>query len=533
MVNDHFSAFTAHAHTKNELITDPSLEMELRKRNSPEEARRLAEMVLDRVEKSISDAALSLDDAKLLVLYSSYRGETDEKDREICEAVLGGIEKRFKRDTAGNQPRLIGLTTAGEIENEDLLLKDVSGIGYNGLSLLALDTSLPIGVGRTYGLGSQKEAVEQGREMAHEAWVDFNENTNLKEHAEKSKTLFVLTQGPTAGSVQVRGKRGFEHFLGEGIAEFMTRSREARITNVIGGSAGDGLIARIFRIFYGKLGTRSGLKTLNNEAVCALIPNVSEPSIGNDTAPTKRIGKPYTFHFDREAQPEFMDIRRIDKKDPAALFAKVVYENEARESSKVGGPLMDEQELLTIISEFEGIPTNPVVGKYAFAFPFGNYDPVCPIRVIMKGSPGKEERGMDLGHPIRSYEPVMKGYVTVIDCAKVQKGARNVHNALRENRGFAARDITLLVSCVSRRLAEIMAGCLSGTEAEILKEALASTQVLGFLAYGELSFNHLLQEPFHHNFSCWGITFRSSPIESKKRKSRKELGIKDWIKGEN
>jgi KaiC/GvpD/RAD55 family RecA-like ATPase len=54
-----------------------------------------------------------------------------------------------------------------------------------------------------------------------------------------------------------------------------------------------------------------------------------------------------------------------------------------------------------------------------------------------------------------------------------------------------------------------MAGCKSGTEAEILKEGLSSTQAIGFLAYGELSFTHLMQEPYSHAFSCWGITLHS------------------------
>lgn len=532
MANDFFSGFAAHAHTNNELETDPRKEEELRRGNSPEEAQRLTEVVLDKLVRDVLDSGYSFEDVKLLILYLSYRGEPEEKDRQICDSVLGSIEKRFSSHAAGKQLRLIGHTTAGEMENEDLVLKEVSGIGYNGLSLLALVTSLPVGAGRTFGLRTQEEATEQGREMVHEAWVDYNENVDLKEHREKSKTLFVLTQGPTAGSLQTRGKKGYEHFLAEGIASFMANSREARIINVVGGSSGDGLVGRVFRQFYGTLGSRSALKVLNHEAVCALIPNLSEPSLGSDTAPTRKVGKSYTFHFDSEAKPKFMDIRRIGKKDPAELLAKVVFNNEVREAGEEGGVMFSEKQLLDSISEFEGIPTNPVVGKYAFAFPFGNYDPVCPIRVTLKGSSGKKQRSIDLGHPIRSYEPVMKGFVTVIDCPKVQKGARSVHNALRENRGFMASDVTLIVSCISRRLAEIMGGCRSGTEAEILKEALSSTQLMGFLAYGELSFNHLLQEPYHHNFSCWGITFRSVTSGKKKRKRRKELGIRGWVKGE-
>ncbi|UCC33852.1 MAG: hypothetical protein JSW53_02285, partial [Candidatus Bathyarchaeota archaeon] len=133
-----------------------------------------------------------------------------------------------------------------------------------------------------------------------------------------------------------------------------------------------------------------------------------------------------------------------------------------------------------------------------------------PIRVTTKHYDEKDERIMDLAHPIRSYEATMKGYVAEIDCEKVQNGARELYETLREDRGLGERDFTLIVSCVSRRLAEIMAGTESKTEAEILKEALSSTQVLGFLAYGELWVSHLLQEPYHHNFSCWGIAFRSA-----------------------
>jgi hypothetical protein len=35
---------------------------------------------------------------------------------------------------------------------------------------------------------------------------------------------------------------------------------------------------------------------------------------------------------------------------------------------------------------------------------------------------------------------------------------------------------------MNRRLVELIAGCRSGTEAEILKEGLSSTQVIRFLA---------------------------------------------------
>lgn len=536
-----FLGFAGHAHTKNRLETDQNIEMELRKRNNPREAQKLTETVLEKLEKDISTAGYALKDVKLLILYLSYRGESEEKDRLICERILRTIERRYGGRTAANQLRLIGHTTAGEIENEDLELKEVSGIGYNGLSLLALVTNLPIGVGRTWGFGTKEEATEQGREMAHNAWVDLNQNTSLKEHVQKSKTLFVLTQGPKGGSSQGLGKKGLEHFLAEGIANFMGSSRETRIINVIGGSSGDGLIARLFHQFYGNLGKQSEFKILDNEAVCALIPNLHEPSIGSDVSPTRKVGRSYMFHFDREAEPRFMHLKRIGNKDPRELFAKIVYENEARISREQGRPIIDEKELFECISEFEGLPVHPALGKYGFALPFGNYAPVLPVRVTPK-------KDFELTRPVRSLEASMKGYIAEIDCAKVQKGAHNVHNMLRENRGFGERDVTLLVSCISRRLAEILAGCKSRNEAEILKEALSSTQVIGFLAYGELWFTHLLQEPYHHNFSCWGITLRSEVNGKDERKRRKatrlpsgteefvseeekDLGIKGWIKG--
>jgi hypothetical protein len=90
-----------------------------------------------------------------------------------------------------------------------------------------------------------------------------------------------------------------------------------------------------------------------------------------------------------------------------------------------------------------------------------------------------------------------------------------VFDMLRENRSFRERDTTFLVPCVSRRLAEMIAGGRENTESEIFKEALSSTQVTGFLAYGELSFTHLLQEPYVYNFSCWGMTLRSVDNEKK------------------
>jgi len=80
---------------------------------------------------------------------------------------------------------------------------------------------------------------------------------------------------------------------------------------------------------------------------------------------------------------------------------------------------------------------------------------------------------------------------------------------LRADQGFNKTDATFLISCINRRLVELMAGCRSGTEAEILKEGLSSSQVIGFLAYGEISFTNLMQEPYTYGFSSWGITLHS------------------------
>ncbi|MGB9134308.1 MAG: FIST N-terminal domain-containing protein [Candidatus Bathyarchaeia archaeon] len=237
MVSDFFLGFAGHAHTMNELETDQQRELELRRRNSPEEAQRLVGMILDKLEKDLLDGGCSLEDVKLLVMYLSYRGEPAERDALICGSILRSIEDRFRKH-ASSQLRLVGHTTAGELENEDLVLKEISGVGYNGLSLLALATNLPIGVGRTWGLRTAQEAREQGKEMARDAWVDFNQQTTSTEPLQMKKTLLVLTQGSKVDTP------GYEHFLAEGIANFMGSTREARIVNVIGGSSGDGLSAR-------------------------------------------------------------------------------------------------------------------------------------------------------------------------------------------------------------------------------------------------------------------------------------------------
>ncbi|MBX5327637.1 MAG: FIST N-terminal domain-containing protein [Candidatus Bathyarchaeia archaeon] len=260
MVDTFFLGFAGHAHTMNELELDAQKELELRTRNSPEEAQKLTGIILDKLEKAISASGFSLQDVKVLILYSSCRGEPAEKDTLICESILRAIENRFKKHAA-NQLRLIGHTTSGELENEDLVLKEISGVGFNGLSLLALVTNLPIGVGRTWGLHTAQEAGEQGREMAHDAWVDLNQQTTSKEHLHTKKTLLVLTRGSDVNTAE------YEHFLAEGIANFMGSAREARIMNVIGGSSGDGMIARFCRQFYGRLKEHQQFKVLDGESI--------------------------------------------------------------------------------------------------------------------------------------------------------------------------------------------------------------------------------------------------------------------------
>ena len=495
MADNFFLGFAGHAHTRNDLEADPNKAIQLRKENSVEEAQRLTEAVLNKIEREISDAGYDQKDVKLLVLYLSYRGETEEKDRLISESILKTIEKRFKGRAAAEQLRLIGHTTAGEIENEDLELKEVSGIGYNGLSLLALVTNLPIGVGRTWGIRTDKEAAEQGKEMAHDAWIDINQSAESKEQLQKSKTLLVLTKGARIG------KFGYEYFLTDGIADFISSTREARIANVLGGCSGDGIIGKNMHQFYGKIGRESELKILDNDAVCALIPLMDEPSYGLDVSPVRRIGESYVFHFDPDAEPRYKYLKRIGDKDPREVHARTIYENEAQISRERGLPAPSEKELFEQISEIDGIPLNLTLAKYAFAFPFGNYAPMSLLKV--------HGQTVELLQPIRSHDPSIPGYIVVIDHGMVQKGAWNVFNMLRENRGFSARDATFIVTCVSRRLAEMIAGCNTNTEGQIFKEALSSTQVIGFLAYGELSFTNLLQEPYVYNCSCWGMTLRS------------------------
>ncbi|MBN1784344.1 MAG: hypothetical protein JW815_01210 [Candidatus Bathyarchaeota archaeon] len=511
MVEDFFCGFAGHAHTKNDLEADPNNSMKLRRENNVKEAQRLTESVLGKIEKEIFKAGHDLNDVKLLVLYLSYRGENEEKDKLISESILRAIENRFKDRNTKEQLGLIGHTTAGEVENEDLELKQITGIGYNGLSLLALVTNLPIGIGRTWGIRTDAEAAEQGKKMAHEAWININQTSHSKEQLQKSKTLLVLTQGPMIG------KLGREYFVAEGIADFIRSTREARISNVIGGCSGDGIIGQVMNQFYGKLGSQSELKILKGEGVCGLLPLVDEPSLGLDTSPVRRIGESHIFHFDPNAKPKFKFVNRIGDKDPREVHARTIYENEAQISRERGLPVQSEKELFQQISEIDGIPLNLTLAKYAFSFPSWNYAPMNLIRV--------HDETVELLQPVRSHDPNIPGYIVVIDHNNVKNGAWNVCDMLRENRAFRKRDITFIVTCISRRLAEMIGGCTSNTEGQIFKEAFSSTQMTGFLAYGELSFTNLLQEPFVHNFSCWGMTLRSK-LEKKEdilTKGRAEL----------
>jgi hypothetical protein len=523
--NDFFLGFAGHAHTKNEVGLDQGKDGELRRANGPEEAQRLTGMVMDKLEKDISKSGHGLDDVKLLVLYLSYRGEPKEKDLAICESVLGSIKERFEQHSASSQLRLVGHTTAGELENEDLVLKEVSGVGHNGLSALALVTDLPIGVGRTWGLRTPEQAGEQGKEMAREAWVDFSQQATGKEQLHIGKTLLVLTQGSKVDTP------GYEHFLAEGIANFMGSTREARIMNVIGGSSGDGLVAKDFHQFYGRLKEHSMLKALDGEAVCALIPNLCENSIGLDTNAITKIGREHIFHFDAEKQPHFKYVKRIGKEDPGIKYAQAASENEVKVAKEKGLPIPDQKAIQAAIQEAIQLSRDqkrllifsPVSAKYAFAFPFGNYACVACIRAV-----GDD---IELMFPIRSYTPEMPGYIMAGDPEKVQRGARRVFDMLRADQGFNKTDATFLVSCINRRLVELMAGCRSGTEAEILKEGLSSSPVIGFLAYGEMSFTNLMQEPYTYGFSSWGMTFHSKNASAEAKGKKTELGIKGWIKG--
>ena len=76
MANDFFLGFVGHAHTRNDLVPDPNLALQLRRENSTKEALKLTEAVLDKIESDISSAGYDIKSLKLLILYLSYRGDT-------------------------------------------------------------------------------------------------------------------------------------------------------------------------------------------------------------------------------------------------------------------------------------------------------------------------------------------------------------------------------------------------------------------------------------------------------------------------
>ncbi len=524
MVNDFFLGFAGHAHTMNELELDPKREMELRLKNSPEEAHRLTEMVLGKLEREITNSGYKVEDVKLLILYQSYRGEPAQKDTLICESILRAIENWSKKHGA-SQFRLVGHTTGGELENEDLVLEKISGVGYNGLSLMALVTNLPIGVGRSWDLRTPEEAGEHGREMARDAWIDFSQQTGSKEHQHMKKTLLVLTQGSNVDTP------GYEHFLAEGIAHFMGSTREARIMNVIGGSSCDGMAAKLCRQFYGRLKEQAQFKVLDGESVCALIPNLSEVSSGVALGTEGTIlGRQHTFNFDTEKEPHFKYIKHIDNEDTRSMFAKMIYELEAQMSKENGlpPPNMDVISKMTCeaLAQKRLLIFNPAFWRYAFAFPFGNYTCCAAMRMV-----GED---VELMFPIRSYTPEMNGHLmSGGDYKWVAREAHRLYDMLRADQGFNRNDATILVSCINRRIGELMCGIRSGTEAEILREGLSSTQIIGFFAAGELAFTNLMQEPYSHAFTCWGITLHSKTAATKPKEKKQGIGIKGWIKGPN
>ena len=96
MSEDFFLGFPSSAHTKNDLVADPNLALQLRKENSTQEAQRLTSLVLDKIEDDIISAGYELKDVKLLILYVSYRGDTSERDKLISESILKTIAERFK-----------------------------------------------------------------------------------------------------------------------------------------------------------------------------------------------------------------------------------------------------------------------------------------------------------------------------------------------------------------------------------------------------------------------------------------------------
>jgi KaiC/GvpD/RAD55 family RecA-like ATPase len=305
----------------------------------------------------------------------------------------------------------------------------------------------------------------------------------------------------------------------------MGSTREARITNVIGGSSGDGIAAQHFHQFFGRLKENSQLRILDGEAVCALIPNLCETSIGLDINAISKIGKEHTFHFDKEKEPHFKYVKRIDREEPGVVVAEAISENEVKIAKEKGLPIPDKKAIQVIVQEAIQLSReqkkllifDPICLRYAFAFPFGNYACAAAMRMV-----GED---IELMFPIRSFTPEMTGHIWMGDPGKVQKGARQVFDMLRADQGFSKTDVILLICCINRRLVELMAGCRSGTEAEILKEGLASSQVIGFLAYGEMSFTNLMQEPYTYGFTSWGIMFHSKEAHRQTILEPQSVGI--------
>jgi KaiC/GvpD/RAD55 family RecA-like ATPase len=262
-----------------------------------------------------------------------------------------------------------------------------------------------------------------------------------------------------------------------------------------------------------------------------LIPNLCETSIGLDANAITKIGKEHVFHFDSEKEPHFKYVKSIGREEPSVKVAKVISENEVKMAKEKGLQMPDKKAIQLIVEEEIQLSREqkrllifaPICLRYAFAFPFGNYTCVAGIRMV-----GDD---IELMFPIRSFTPEMPGYIMMGDPGKVQKGARKIFDMLRADQGFNKTDATLLISCINRRLVELMAGCRSGAEAEILKEGLASSQVIGFLAYGEMSFTNLMQEPYTYGFSSWGITFHSKEAHRKTSLEPHLMGISETIPG--
>jgi hypothetical protein len=84
----------------------------------------------------------------------------------------------------------------------------------------------------------------------------------------------------------------------------------------------------------------------------------------------------------------------------------MIYENEVRLSKEKGLPIVDKKVIIQGISDARAqkriLVFNPILYRYAFAFPFGNYVANVPLRVI--------DEDLELIFPVRSYTPEMPGY---------------------------------------------------------------------------------------------------------------------------